>query len=579
MFILAEISIKTIKNFYNGDYKIILYLSMDGTNRTTVSHKTLYSVLILILIFSPFIFARALSISEIMYDVPGTDDGREWIEIVNDGASFVDVVEYKLFEANTNHSIETFRGSSVLPVGGYGVIADNPVKFIIDWPNYGGSIFNSTFSLSNTGETLALKLGTSTVVDQVSFNSAPGAAGDGNSLQKINNTWKSAVPTPGSAPSSAVLPSSGTVATTSLGIESLGSSGSIISTTGQPSSVSSFPVDPQIFALAEGDRLFVVGADSQLHGRAWGLKREPLENARFHWNFGDGEIAEGENVLHSYSYPGEYVVVLSVSSAKNTASSRLVVEAVPNQVVVSDVVSGAQGMIELKNNSIREINLSWWLIESAGKQFALPKDTIVLPGRTLRFSAKTTQLNFDSTTTKLLYPNGSVANNFVIKTVATSTILALSFVQASAEPPAVGSSVVQEVQKEIVKTADNADNNEVVPVRIASKNTEPKITASAIKTVDIGDASKKSETVFSFDGRDIVVAVSNTASAVGAITTAVAGFQTKKPAHTSGVWFGLLAILIAVSVAGAFALNRSSVGASGDLKQAMESADEYEIIQ
>ena len=91
----------------------------------------------------------SLKITEIMYDLPGSDSGREWIEVYNAGASDIDLSLFKFFEANTNHGLAP-AGSSILSAGALAVIADNPEKFSIDWPSYNGLIFDSSFSLSNT---------------------------------------------------------------------------------------------------------------------------------------------------------------------------------------------------------------------------------------------------------------------------------------------------------------------------------------------------------------------------------------------------------------------------------------------
>src|SRR3989304_2670367 len=96
-----------------------------------------------------------LLINEIMYDISGTDDGREWIEVYNAGLGDVDLSALKLFENETNHGI-TAVASAIVPAGGFAVIALDPEKFSVDWPEFPGLVFDSTFSLSNTGEDLAL---------------------------------------------------------------------------------------------------------------------------------------------------------------------------------------------------------------------------------------------------------------------------------------------------------------------------------------------------------------------------------------------------------------------------------------
>lgn len=47
-----------------------------------------------------------------------------------------------------------------------------------------------------------------------------------------------------------------------------------------------------------------------------------ITTVRYQWDLGDGNRQEGQEIVHSYAKPGEYEVVLTVSDAKNTASSR-----------------------------------------------------------------------------------------------------------------------------------------------------------------------------------------------------------------------------------------------------------------
>lgn len=50
-------------------------------------------------------------INEIMYDLPGTDSGREWIEVVNAGETVYDITQLKLRENKVDHLIKLVRGS------------------------------------------------------------------------------------------------------------------------------------------------------------------------------------------------------------------------------------------------------------------------------------------------------------------------------------------------------------------------------------------------------------------------------------------------------------------------------------
>jgi len=170
--------------------------------------------LILAIIFFSYHFAYAgLVINEIMYDFKtDSDEGREWVEIFNNSDAEADLSSFKFFEADTNHKLKLTQGSANIFPRGYAIIVSDPVKFKIDWPSFSGTIFDSSFSLSNDGEILAIKDENLNIIDQSIYNSAMGARGDGKSLQKISGVWIGAMPTPGTenkiAYASPFLPSS-----------------------------------------------------------------------------------------------------------------------------------------------------------------------------------------------------------------------------------------------------------------------------------------------------------------------------------------------------------------------------------
>lgn len=146
-----------------------------------VSYMVLF-LLVLVVGFSVPVSAKAqVMMTEVMYDLEGTDTGREWIEVYNAGSSPVDLADWKLYEANVNHRL-TAQSASVIPAQGFAIIADNTAKFLTDNPSFSGVLFDSSFSLSNEGETLVLRDGSGADIDIVSYTSALGAVGDGQLL-------------------------------------------------------------------------------------------------------------------------------------------------------------------------------------------------------------------------------------------------------------------------------------------------------------------------------------------------------------------------------------------------------------
>ena len=138
----------------------------------------------------------SLVITEIMYDALGVDTGHEWVEIFNNGTSSADITKLKFFESGTNHKLNTAQGPNALTPGSYAVLTNDSSKFLSDYPSYVGQLFDSSFSLSNSGEAIAIK-NSDTVVDEITYSSSTGANGDGNSLQLINGLWQATLPTPG----------------------------------------------------------------------------------------------------------------------------------------------------------------------------------------------------------------------------------------------------------------------------------------------------------------------------------------------------------------------------------------------
>ena len=135
-------------------------------------------------------------LNEIMYNTQGADSGHEWIELVNHDTDSVDISSWTLYEQDTHHALTLVQGSSTLALNDYAVIADDADQFLQDYPTFSGTLFDSTFSLNNTGESLALYNDT-LEIDAYTYSNQTGGDGDGNTIGIINNTWQETTPTPG----------------------------------------------------------------------------------------------------------------------------------------------------------------------------------------------------------------------------------------------------------------------------------------------------------------------------------------------------------------------------------------------
>lgn len=387
--------------------KLLIFIYFSSPTRYNVRMKNIFYALVGIgfFAFTHTAFA-SVSISEVAYDIyteagGASDSGREWVEVYNSSGADIDISFWKLREEGVNHKLEVVKGTGVVLAGGYAVIADNTDKFLIDYPSYTGVLFDSSFSLKNTGEELVLKDAVLVDIDTLTYDPTIGAGGDGNSLQKRAGVWTAEVPTPGLAP--AVAPVTPTPTTEGSGASSSST------TPPPPTSTSYWPAEPQILVSAgPRSRVVVAGADTVFEGKSLGLSGKPLVNETYMWAFGDGGWSEQKKVLYAYTYPGDYIAVLNVSSGEYTAADYVTVKVIPADLVISRVGGDSAGsFIEVQNDTAYRLDLSWWGLRAGDKTFTIPKDTFITAGGSIMFpSVRTGLSSVGVSPIQLLYPNG-----------------------------------------------------------------------------------------------------------------------------------------------------------------------------
>lgn len=139
----------------------------------------------------------SVRINEVMYNPSGSDSDHEWIEIYNNGSD-IDIRGWKFFENNQNHGLTLKQGNWTIKNNSYAIIAEDWDTFLLDYPNFNVTLFDSSFDLKNSeGEFIAIKNGTTYFISNLTYNISIGANGDGNSLQLVNETWYALTPTPG----------------------------------------------------------------------------------------------------------------------------------------------------------------------------------------------------------------------------------------------------------------------------------------------------------------------------------------------------------------------------------------------
>jgi len=144
--------------------------------------------------------------------------------------------------------------------------------------------------------------------------------------------------------------------------------------------------DDEIRLSAGRDRIVVAGSPAEF--RAETNKTFTKQNI-FSWNFGDGTISGGQEISHTYEYPGEYVVVLNANFSAHEAIARANVKVVEPNFSITAI---SPERVEVTNNSKYEVSLFGRAIVSGESYFIFPKDTIIKAGQKVSFSSKVTGL-------------------------------------------------------------------------------------------------------------------------------------------------------------------------------------------
>lgn len=407
----------------------------------------------------PVVHAR---ITEIMFDPPGTDTGHEWVEVVTE--TELDWSKFAFREEGVNHkiSVEGDVGAmssvtNMLQAGTVFVIADDPTKFRIDHPNFSGLLFNSTFSLKNTGEEIGLVYDGAQIFT-VAYNPELGAKGDGNSLQNpIGASWVVQKENPSNVIATSPVDgvtsfATSTASTTILVSASVNSVDTVPSggyqseyvalATAIPDAVRVSIVGEDGIAVSKSSN--VVGVGVSFHARGIGLKKVDLPNARYIWNFGDGVVRDGQHVEHTYVHPGEYRASVTVSSGVWTATDTITVNVDQptfflRHAAVYERGSELRGFIAISNVSKTLALLDGFQLvfrNSSMKEvarFIFDAQTIISPKTDLRLAfahifptsrpAVERLLRAEGQlTVSLEYPNGRLLNSVLLTRIKTMAL-------------------------------------------------------------------------------------------------------------------------------------------------------------
>jgi len=170
--------------------------------------KIVLAVFLTALMAPPAAAGAGLILNEIMYALPGSDAGREWLELKNTSAQPITVIGGRSKDSwrlviSSSQSQETYLlapqaliGSLTVPPNGFLIIAADAPTFLAEHPTFSGSVVDccgqstSAQPLRDNGALVQLKNGSGEIVSEVYYSNTLGAWENGKTLEFDGAAWR-----------------------------------------------------------------------------------------------------------------------------------------------------------------------------------------------------------------------------------------------------------------------------------------------------------------------------------------------------------------------------------------------------
>ena len=506
----------------------------------------------LVTLFLPTTALATIEISEIAWMGDATSANNEWIELHNTGLETVSIDDWILSDGvNLNIILAGSVGA-----GQYIVLERNrSSESYINNPPF----FIYTGALVNSGVTLYLTRSDGSNADTVHGGenwSFGGIETVGNNstketAQRTSNGWITAVPTPGKinkTENSNPVITTETNVTNTTGANTTSTKSPPKNSPSTTSQISKPVTDGQLQLKLIVPKTAYVNQLVKFDVFPAGIAPVLLKSIRYEWNFGDLGATKQKQVLHTYSYPGNYVVTLYGSFAKENKTVRQEITVLP---VLISLTNNSMGDIQINNDAPYEIDLSGFTL-TGSSQIKFPPRTVLLSHSTITVPKARIATNWGQMVG--LYDG---KNMLVAKTVTThSTTMADETKQTMLPTSMVGadhkSTLASVDVNEItfVNSDHNAEPDLILPDTSAAIYSEP---ASATLITEAKQSSSLTPS-FGFLGTKVAEGVEGSSSLVlgenlaefgGLDETEVSGVAKATPA-TRPLW-PYLALIILLS--------------------------------
>lgn len=353
--------------------------------------QNLYFIIFIIFFATLLVFintshAQELIFSEIMYDPQGTDIGNEWVEIFNNSSSTINITSDFRFNNSSNHVMNLISGLSDINSENFFIITNNAQNFLNNYPDYSSALFESSFSLNNTSGIIKLLQGTNLLAEQF-YNNSLGANDNGKTLEKIDlfngDNWQESY--------------------------FIGGTPGFFSSTAPENIAPTAVINVSTTTFYVGNLIFFDASSST---------DENIENLSYFWNIENITSSTDKIFNYSFSNPGTYNVVLTVSDGFLQDTENLSVNILEksvidytNQIIINELLPNPEGTddtewIELKNTGTSTINLeNFYIQDESGKKYIFSlvdfENLNLLPGEFLVLDYGVSSITLNNTTDKL----------------------------------------------------------------------------------------------------------------------------------------------------------------------------------
>ena len=339
------------------------------------------ALLVGLILILPIGAEAAVTLSEVAWMGSAASANHEWIELHNDGGT-VDVSGWVLTDG-MNLQITL---SGTITAGSYVVLERSS-----DASAAGAAFLIYSGALVNTGATLQLKRSDGGLEDQVAGGVDWSTIGGDNitkeTAQYTTSGWVTGAPTPGAAnsgsPKEIEEEQEEPVEEEEENEEAGPSVPAPTLKTGSGEAVKLMLPGKTLKLAVTAQKLGYVHQPIDFSVQPSGVGGTLLDSLTYEWNFGDGTTAMAKEPVHSYKFPGTYVVTVYGGYKRQEQVARHEITILP---VSLSLTLSSNGELQVNNDSPYEIDISGYTLDG-GKKFVFPARSVMLPNQTITLEA------------------------------------------------------------------------------------------------------------------------------------------------------------------------------------------------